>query len=74
MMSKERDVTVRVTTTTEVIDEDGKVLSKFQVSAEETGQPYVVTRMAHRRAEECSDNTRVVLGSLYGEPDARWQQ
>lgn len=66
---------VKVTTTTEVILTNGDVLASVTMTAcENGGNPLFVTRMAHRSAEQAADDTRAMLGSIYGEVDPKWRE
>lgn len=65
---------VRVTLTTEVLGVGGEVLTSTTRTTEESGgNPLYTTRMAHRAAERCADETRAMLQTVYGEVDANWR-
>lgn len=64
---------VRVSTTTEIIDDGVRVrTSVTQASEQLIKDELFVTRAAHRLAEMNADNTRLALQPQFGEADPKW--
>lgn len=64
---------VEVTLQSSVYDESGKIVGgSLQVSTTESVQSRFVGRAVHRRAQEVADNSRVMLGAVYGEVNPFW--